>query len=153
VTGALPNGTAVVAASGSFTVRGNVVTFAVPDLAAGASTTLTLTVVPAAPGPFTVTANASAAADNNPANNTATVRVVVQPRPTTAHGSGDVTALVRIVRLGRRGPRKRLLYRVTNVSGTPIQGPLALVVAGPRSQPSARLLNAGGRSADRQPFV
>jgi uncharacterized repeat protein (TIGR01451 family) len=153
VTATLPSGTTVLAASGSFTVRGNVVTFAVPDLAVGASTALTLTVVPAAPGPFTATATATATDDTNPGNNTATASVVVLPPPTSGVGSGDVTALVRIVRLGRRGPQKQPVYRVTNVSGTPIQGPLALVAAGPRSRRKARLLNAGGRSAGRQPFV
>jgi uncharacterized repeat protein (TIGR01451 family) len=153
VTDTLPAGTAVVAASGSFTVSGNVVTFAVPDLAAGASTSFTLTVLPAAPGPFTATAALSGHDDPNRANNTASASVEVLPRPFPATGSADVTALVRVVRQGRPGPRKRLLFRITNVSGMPIQGPLGLVVAGPRSQRSARLLNASGRSASRQQFV
>jgi uncharacterized repeat protein (TIGR01451 family) len=161
VTVALPAGTTVVAASSSFTVSGNVVTISVPDLAAGASTTFTLTVAPATPGPFTVTASATVTDDTNPNNNTASVRVVVLPRPISGTGSGDgtalgfadVTGLMRVVRLGRRGPRKRLLYRVTNVSGTPIQGPLALVVTGLRRRQSAKLLNASGRSASRQPLV
>jgi uncharacterized repeat protein (TIGR01451 family) len=153
VTDTLPAGTTVVAASGSFTVCGNAVTFAVPDLAVGANTTLTLTVLPAAPGPFTATATANATDDTNPANNTATASVQVLPRPTPASGTSDVTALVRIVRLGRRRPGRRLVYRITNVSATPIQGPLALLAHGPRSQSGARLLDARRRTAVRQPFV
>src|SRR5262249_19582962 len=149
----LPAGTAVVAASGSFTVSGNVVTFAVPDLAAGAGTTFTVTVLPAASGPLTVTATGSASEETNLTNNTATAAVTVLPRPVPAAGSVDVTAMLRVERLGRHSPKKRVLFRVTNVSGTPVQGPLGLMVAGRRSQPSAKLLNASGRSAGRQQFV
>jgi uncharacterized repeat protein (TIGR01451 family) len=161
LTDTLPAGTTVVAASAGFTVRGNVVTFVLPDLAAGASTTLTLTVIPAAPGPFTATASANALDDSNLANNTASASVVVLPRPISATGTGDgtatgvadVTGFVRVERLSRRGPRKRLLYRITNVSGTPIQGPVALEVTGPPLRPSARLHNAGGHRASRDQLV
>jgi uncharacterized repeat protein (TIGR01451 family) len=145
----VPAGTTVVAAPGSFTVRGNVVTFAVPDLAAGASMTFFVTILRPAAGPLTATARVSAADDLNPANDTASASVEVLPRPVSSPRSGDVTALVQVARLGRR-PQKRLVFRITNVSGTPIQGPLGLMVAGPRT---ARLLNAGGRTAGRQAFV
>jgi uncharacterized repeat protein (TIGR01451 family) len=153
LTATLPAGTVVVAASSSFTVSGNVVTFAVPDLAAGGSTSFILTALPAASGPFTATAVLSGHDDPNPANNTASASVEVLPRPFPATGFADVTALVRVVRQGRRGPRKRLLFRITNVSGTPIQGPVGLVVAGLPRRREARLLNASGRSGDRQQFV
>src|SRR5262249_4789345 len=71
VTDVLPVGTVVVTASGSFTVSGNVVTFAVPDLAVGASTAFILTVIPSAGGPFAATAVVSGHDDPNLANNTA----------------------------------------------------------------------------------
>jgi uncharacterized repeat protein (TIGR01451 family) len=153
VTATLLPGTVVVSAPAGFTVSGNVVTFAVPDLAAGGSTSLTLTVIPAATGPFTATAILSGHDDPNRANNTASASVEVLPRPFPATGSADVTALVKIVRQGRRRPKNRLLFRITNVSGTPIQGPLGLVVAGLPPRGSTRLLNASGRSAGRQQFV
>jgi uncharacterized repeat protein (TIGR01451 family) len=149
----VPAGTVVVAASGSFTVSGNVVTFAVPDLVAGASTTLTLAVLPPAAGKFTATATVSAPEETNLTNNTATVSVTVLPKPIPATGSADVTALLKIVRQGSRRPQKRMLVRITNISGTPIQGPLGLMVAGGRPGPSAKMLNASGRSAKRQQFV
>jgi uncharacterized repeat protein (TIGR01451 family) len=152
LTATLPAGTAVVGASGSPTISGNVVTFAVPDLPSGGSATFTLTVIPAAPGPFTTTATVSGHDDPNLANNTAAVSLTVLPRPATAAGSADVTALVQVVRLGhRRRPQRRLVLLLTNISGVPILGPLALVVAGlPRG---VRLRNAGGLTAGQQPFV
>jgi uncharacterized repeat protein (TIGR01451 family) len=153
VTEVLSTSGVLVAASGSFSVGGNVVTFVVPDLAVGASTAFTLMVIPVASGPFTATAVLSGHDDPNLANNTASASVGVLPRPFPATGFADVTALVQIVRLGRRGPRKRLLYRITNVSPTQIQGPVALVLAGSRARPSARLLNASGLSTSRLQFV
>jgi hypothetical protein len=76
----------------------------------------------------------------------------VLPPSAPAAASGDVTALVQLTPLGRRRrPQRQLAFLLTNVSGTPIQGPLGVVVAGlPRR---VRLLNAGGRTAARQPFV
>jgi uncharacterized repeat protein (TIGR01451 family) len=150
----LPAGTAVLGASGSFAVDGNLVTFAVPDLAPGGSTTLTLTVLPAAPGPFTATATVSTHDDPNPANNTAAATFDVLPQPFQAAGFADVTTFVRLVPLGRRRrPQRRLVYLLTNVGGVPLQGPLGLVVAGLRPRRGPRLLNAGGLTAGRQPFV
>jgi uncharacterized repeat protein (TIGR01451 family) len=152
VTGALPPGTTVVAASDSFTVEDSVVTFAVPQLLPGASTSFTLTVIPAAPGPFTAKAFVSTHDDPNRANNTAAASVTVLPRPFPATGFADVTAFVQLVRQGRRRrPQRRLVFLVTNVSGTPLEGPLGLVVAGlPRG---VKLLNAAGLTAGRQKFV
>jgi uncharacterized repeat protein (TIGR01451 family) len=153
-TATLAAGTVVVSAPGSFTVSGNVVTFAVPDLAAGASIALTLTVIPAAPGPFTATGALSAHDDPNSVNNTASVSLVVLPRPFPATGFADVTALVQIVQQGRRRrPQKRLLFRITNVSATQLQGPLGLVVIGLRPRRGPQLRNASGLTTGRQPFV
>jgi uncharacterized repeat protein (TIGR01451 family) len=149
----LPAGTTVVAASSSFTLSGNVVTFAVPDLTAGAGTTFTVTVLPAASGLFSATATVSASEEANLTNNTATAIVTVLPQPVPNPGSADVTFMLRIERLGRHGPRKRLVFRITNVSSTPIQGPMGLIVARPRPGRSTRLLNASGRGAGRQQFV
>jgi uncharacterized repeat protein (TIGR01451 family) len=151
LTATLPPGTTVVAAPGNFTVSGNVVTLAVPDLAAGATMVLTVTVIPAAAGPFAATAALSSHDDPNLANNTASVNLTVLPRPFPATGSADVTALVQIALQGRRRPRKQLLFRLTNVGSTPIQGPVGVVVAGlPRR---VKLRNASGRTASRQTFV
>jgi uncharacterized repeat protein (TIGR01451 family) len=153
-TATLPAGTAVLGASGSFTVSGNVVTFAVPDLAPGGSTTVTLTVLPAAPGPFTVKAAASTHDDPNLANNTATLTLTVLPRPFPATGSADVTGLVQLMPVGRRRRAQRqLALLITNVSGTPIQGPLEVVVPGLRPRRGPKLLNAAGRTGGGQKFV
>src|SRR5262249_26416086 len=151
VTDTLPAGTAVIAASGNATVSGNVVTFAVPGLLlSGADTSFTLTVIPAVPGPFTAKAVVSSHDAPDPANTTATASVTVLPRPFPAAGFADVTGFVRVARRGRR-PRRRLAFLLTNTSGTPLQGPLGLVVAGlPRG---VQLRNAGGLTAGRQPFV
>jgi uncharacterized repeat protein (TIGR01451 family) len=150
VTDTLPPGTTVVRASGNATVSGNVVTFALPGLLSGDGTSFTLTVIPAVPGLFTAKAAVSFHDDPNLANNTATASVTVLPRPFPATGFADVTGFVRVVRQGRR-PRRRLLFLLTNTSGTLLQGPLGLVVAGlPRG---VKLLNAGGLTANRQKFV
>jgi uncharacterized repeat protein (TIGR01451 family) len=151
LTDTLPPGTTVVTAPGNFTLSGNVVTLAVPDLAAGASTVLTVTVIPAAAGPFSATAALSSHDDPNLTNNTASVNFTLLPRPSPAPGSADVTALVKIALQGRRRPRKQLLFRLTNISSTPIQGPVGVVVAGlPRR---VKLRNSSGLTADRQKFV
>ena len=151
----LPEGTTVVGATPTLTFPVVLVTFLVPDLAPGTSTSFTLTVIPAAPGPFTATATVSGHDDPNLANNTATASVTVLPRPFPATGFADVTALVRLVPLGPhpRRAHKRLLVLLTNVSGTPLQGPLGLVVLGLRPRRGPRLLNASGRVPGLQPFV
>jgi uncharacterized repeat protein (TIGR01451 family) len=147
----LPPGTTVVAASGNFTVSGNVVAFAVPDIAAGASTVLTLTVIPAAGGSFSAAAALSSHDDPNLTNNTASASLTLLPRPFPTAGFADVTGLVQVALQGRRRPRKQFLFRLTNTSGTPIQGPVGVVVAGlPRR---VKLRNASGRTASRQTFV
>jgi hypothetical protein len=115
---------------------------------------MTLTVLPAAPGPFTVKAVASTHDDPNPANNTAAVSLTVLPQPFPATGSADVTGLVQLMPLGRRRRAQRqLVFLLTNVSGTPIQGPLAVVVPGLRPRRGPKLLNAAGRTGGRQKFV
>ena len=152
VTDILPPGTMAVAASGNATVHGNVVTFDVPGpLLSGADASFTLTVIPTVPGPFTAQAVVSFHDDPNLANNTATASVPVLPRPFPATGFADVTGFVRVVALGRRRPRKRFFFVVTNTSDTLLQGPLGLVVAGlPRG---VQLRNGGGLTARRQQFV
>jgi uncharacterized repeat protein (TIGR01451 family) len=151
LTATLTPGTTVVAASGHATVQGNVVTFDVPGpLLPGAVTSFTLTVIPAVAGPFTAQAVVSFHDDPNLANNTATTSVAVLPRPFPATGFADVTGFIRIARRGRR-PRRRLLFFLTNTSGTLLQGPLGLVVAGlPRR---VKLRNADGFTRSRQQFV
>jgi uncharacterized repeat protein (TIGR01451 family) len=150
----LPPGPLVLSASTSFTIvgtpAGNVVTVAVPDLASGASTTVTLTILPRDPGPLTVTATLSSHDDPTLANNTSSASVVVLPQPTPLKGFADVTSLVRVVRQGRRRPRRRLLFLVTNGSTTSIQGPVGLVAVLPRG---VKLRNATGLTAGRQGFV
>ena len=150
----LPTGTSVVSASTSFTVIGNAtgnhVTLAVPDLMSGASTTVTMTILPNAPGPLTVTGILSSHDDTNLTNNTAAVTVTVLPRPTPATGFADVTTLVKIARKGRQS-QTRLRFVITNISGTPIQGPLGLVVKGLPSGIKLRKAHKLGRS--KQQFV
>jgi uncharacterized repeat protein (TIGR01451 family) len=99
-------GAAIVSVSGSFTVNGNRVTFAVPDLTAGARTSFTLTVISLAPGPFREDAIVSTHDEprggeqlglSQPGDAAAAL-----PDPT---GSADVTAQVQIVQQGRRSPR------------------------------------------------
>jgi uncharacterized repeat protein (TIGR01451 family) len=154
LTDTLPAGTTLVRASGSPTVQGNVLTFAGLDLPAGGSASFTLTVLPSAPGPFTVKAEVSTHDDPNPANNTAALTLTVLPRPFPATGSADVTGLVQLMPLGRRRRAQRqLAFLITNVSGTPIQGPLEVVVPGLRPRRGPKLLNAGGVTAGRQKFV
>jgi hypothetical protein len=151
----LPPGPLVLSASTSFTIvgtpAGTVVTLAVPDLASGASAVITLTILPRDPGPLTVTASLSSHDDPNLANNTAPATVVVLPHPVPAAGFADVTSFVQLMRLGGHRPQKRLAFILTNVSGTPLQGPLEVVVVGlPRR---IKLRNASGRITARQPFV
>jgi uncharacterized repeat protein (TIGR01451 family) len=154
LTATLPAGTAVVGASTGFTVSGNVVTFAVPDLAAGASASFTLTVVPAAPGPFTETAVVSTHDDTNPANNTASARVTVQPAAFPPTGFADVTGLLQVVPQGRRRrPQRQLFFLLANDSTTPLQGPLGVVVLGLRPRRGPKLLDATGTTAGGQKFV
>jgi uncharacterized repeat protein (TIGR01451 family) len=151
LTDTLPAGTAVAGASGgNFTVSGNVVTFAVPALAAGGTASFTLTVIPAAPGPFTATASASAHDDPDPANNTAAASLAVLPRPFPATGFADVTSLVQVTLLGKRRPRQQLVFLLTNVSGTPLQGPVGAMLLVPRG---VKLRNAGGATRGGQKFV
>src|SRR5262249_11559682 len=108
------------------------------------------------PGPFT--AMAAVGADPDLTNNTAVISLTVLPQPSPAPfpqpfpatGSGDVTALVRVVRKGRRAG-KRLAFTITNTRRTQICVPLAVTVATlPRS---IKLRNAGGLTADKQKFV
>jgi uncharacterized repeat protein (TIGR01451 family) len=165
LTDTLPPGTVVVSASAGYTVYSlssshgsttgpQVVAFAALDLASGASTSITLTVNPAGPGSFTTTAAASTHDDPNPANNTATLTLTVLPPSAPAAASGDVTPLVQVMPLGRRRrPQRQLAFLLTNISGTPIQGPLAVVVPGTRPRRGPRLLNADGETADGQRFV
>jgi uncharacterized repeat protein (TIGR01451 family) len=147
----LPAGTAVLGASSNFTVVGNSEVFAVPDLPSGGSTSLTLTVLPGAPGSFAEKTVVSSHDDPNPANNTATVTVTVLPPPVPASGSADVAGFIRVVPLGRRRGRRLLLFRLTNVGGAPLRGPLGVMVTGLRR--GVKLLNASGRTASRQQFV
>jgi len=153
LTATLPSGTIVVSASGNATANGNVVTFLVPPLTVGSSTSFTLTVIPAASGPFTETATVSGHDDPNPPNNTASASVTVQPRAIPATGSADVTGLLQIVPQGRRRPKMLWFVRLTNASSTPIQGPLGVVVPGLRRGRRPKLLDAGGMIADGKKFV
>ena len=75
----LPANTTVVSASVGFTISGNVVNLALPDLAKSANATITLTVTPSAPGTFTATA--TLAADPELSNNTAAVSLTALPAP------------------------------------------------------------------------
>jgi len=79
-------------------------------------------------GPFTATATVSGHDDPDVLNNTVSGSFTVQPRAIAATGSADVTALVKLVPLGRHCPQKRLFLLLTNDSSTPIQGPLGVVV-------------------------
>jgi uncharacterized repeat protein (TIGR01451 family) len=155
LTATLPTGTMVVAASGNATARGNVVTFLVPPLAVNGSASFTLTVLPAAPGLFTVTAAVSTHDDPDVSNNTESGSLTVQPQAVPATGAADVTDLVKIVPLvGRhRRPQKRLFFLLTNVSSTPIQGPMGVVVPGLHPRRGPRLLDASGTTAGGQKFV
>src|SRR5262249_52486125 len=114
------------------------------------SSVITLTILPRDPGPLAVTASLSSHDDPNLANNTAPATVVVLPHAFPAAGFADVTSFVQLMRLGGHHPQKRLAFILTNVSGTPLQGPLEVVVGLPRR---IKLRNASGRITARQPFV
>ena len=120
----LPANTTVVSASVGFSVSGNVVNIAVPDLAKSANATITLTVTPNAPGLFTATATLPA--DPDLTNNTAAVSLTALPAPFPAKGSADVTTLVQVNLLSPRKRAKRETFRITNTSDRAIQGPLGL---------------------------
>jgi uncharacterized repeat protein (TIGR01451 family) len=148
---AVPAGMTILGASGNWTLIGNALFFAVPDLPAGGSASFTVTVIPTAPGQFTDVALASTHDDPNPVNNKATMHITVLPPPFPRAGSADVTAFVQLVPLGSRRPQRHLVYRLKNVGAVPLQGPLRVVVVGlPRG---VKLLNAGGRTRGGQPFV
>jgi uncharacterized repeat protein (TIGR01451 family) len=154
LTATLPEGTTVIGATPRLTRPVVLVTFAVPDLAAGGSASFTLTVVPAAPRPFTETATASTHDDPNPANNTASATVTVLPAAFPATGFADVTALVRVEPQGHhpRRPHRLLSILLTNASSMPLQGPLGVVVPGLRRR-GPKLLDASGTTAGGQKFV
>jgi uncharacterized repeat protein (TIGR01451 family) len=154
LTATLPAGTAVVSASGNATANGNVVTFLLPPLAVGGSASFTLTITPAASGPFTETASVSGHDDPNLANNTASASITVQPRPFPVTGPADVTSLVQLVHLNfHRRPVPLLFFKLTNVSSTPIQGPMGVVVPGLRPRRGLKLLDASGTTAGGQKYV
>ena len=144
----LPANTTVVSASVGFSVSGNVVNLAVPDLAKSTNATITLTVTPNAPGSFTATA--TLAADPDLTNNTAAVSVTVLPTPFPAKGSADVTTLVQVKLLSPRKRAKRETFRITNTSDRAIQGPLGLI---PVLSGGVKLKNASGQVPKKQKFV
>ncbi len=144
----LPANTTVVSASVGFSVSGNVVNLAVPDLAKSANATITLTVTPNAPGSFTATATLGA--DPDLTNNTAAVSVTVLPTPFPAKGSADVTTLVQVKLLSPRKRAKRETFRITNTSDRAIQGPLGLI---PVVSGGVKLKNASGQLPNKQKFV
>jgi uncharacterized repeat protein (TIGR01451 family) len=151
----LPEGTTVLGATPSLTRPVEVVPLAVPALGVGASDSFTLTVIPAAPGPFTESAEVSAHDDPDPANNTATVNLTVLPKPFPATGFADVTGLLHSVLQGRHPHQlhKQLFVLLTNVSGTPIQGPVGVGVPGLPKRRGLRLVDGSGTTAGGQKFV
>jgi uncharacterized repeat protein (TIGR01451 family) len=144
----LPANTTVVSASVGFTVSGNVVNLAVPDLAKSANATITLTVTPNAPGPFTATATLGV--DPDLSNNSAAVNLTLLPAPFPATGSADVTTLVQVKLLSPRKRAKRETFRITNTSTKAIQGPLGVF---PVITSGIKLKNASGQAAKKQKFV
>jgi uncharacterized repeat protein (TIGR01451 family) len=144
----LPSNTTVVSASVGFTINGDIVNLAVPDLAKLANATITLTVTPNAPGSFTATATLGA--DPDLSNNAAAVSLTVLPMPFPATGSADVTTLVQVKLLSPRKRAKRETFRITNISNRAIQGPLGVfpVITG-----GIKLKNASGQAAKKQKFV
>ena len=144
----LPANTTVVSASVGFSVSGNVVNLAVPDLAKSANATITLTVTPNAPGPFTATATLGA--DPDLSNNSAAVSLTVLPAPFPAKGSADVTTLVQVKLLSPRKRAKRETFRITNTSNKAIQGPLGVI---PVVSGGIKLKNASGQVPKKQKFV
>ena len=144
----LPASTTVVSASVGFTISGNVVNLAVPDLAKSVNATITLTVTPSAPGTFTATATLGA--DPDLSNNTAAVSLTALPAPFPAKGSADVTTLVQVNLLSPRKRAKRETFRITNTSNKAIQGPLGLI---PVVTGGVKLKNASGQVPKKQKFV
>jgi uncharacterized repeat protein (TIGR01451 family) len=133
----------------AFTVNGHIVSILASSLTSGSSETYSLNVIAAAAGAFSTTATVSAPDDFDAMNNTSTATVVVQPQAVPVTGLADVTALVQVVRMSR--PGKRLVFRITDTSQIPIQGPAEVVL--PALPNGLKLRNASGKTKSGQKFV